>query len=512
MKSAPYGTSDFTSKGEILDNKDFLCTRSLFDYNGLLLGEKRGLMIGIKVQAGNNHNSLLVGTSGGGKTSAFILPNIIARINSGDSFVCIDPKSELFQKNFERLRENNYKILIFNLKEPKLSDGFDLLENIPLSSEAINELCESIFDNLSVDPLRDNQFFKSGAKNILSFLIATSLELKRLDLEGKLSEGERVSGNGHKVGTIGYALDLIYETQADETVVKRLKNLHEFLAAQFPKSIVHNYWNTFNPGSDLSLLNNYLGNFREIITSFTDNDIKKIFSTNDFNVKDVIKEKTALFLIMNENTNSPKNKLCSILIQNLMQTVEKLKDQDIYRNKYKQYCWFILDEFGAIGTISGFDSIISGCRSRDMAIIMAVQSIAQLKTNYPSSYNTIISNVEVQIAGRLKDDESIKFFSARSGETTVEAISEVIAENNEKKLNKHPVKRNLMLEGELLGLDKKFFVIYQDLKILVDQVRDYEHEALKSVNTITIEEYYKLKRKEQLFKRQNEYLLRLEGE
>ena len=79
----------------------------------------------------------------------------------------------------------------------------------------------------------------------------------------------------------------------------------------------------------------------------------------------------------------------------------------------------ILDEFNNVGRIGGaedgsdFARSLSVVRSRDIRVMLAVQSLGQLQNRYPKNlWSEIIGNCDIQLMMGCSDDVSAEFFSA----------------------------------------------------------------------------------------------------
>ena len=90
----------------------------------------------------------------------------------------------------------------------------------------------------------------------------------------------------------------------------------------------------------------------------------------------------------------------------------------------------VLDEFNNVGRIGGsadgsdFARSLSVCRSRDIRVMLAVQSLGQLQNRYPNNlWAEIVGNCDVQLMLGCTDDVSAKYFSERSGEMSIEVNS-----------------------------------------------------------------------------------------
>ena len=87
----------------------------------------------------------------------------------------------------------------------------------------------------------------------------------------------------------------------------------------------------------------------------------------------------------------------------------------------------MLDEFNNIGRIGGapdgsdFARTISVVRSRDIRVMLAVQSLGQLQNRYPNNlWAEIIGNCDIQLMLGCTDDVTAEYISARAGEMSVQ--------------------------------------------------------------------------------------------
>ena len=90
----------------------------------------------------------------------------------------------------------------------------------------------------------------------------------------------------------------------------------------------------------------------------------------------------------------------------------------------------ILDEFNNIGRIGGapdgsdFCRSLSVIRSRDIRVMLAVQSLGQLQNRYPNNlWSEIIGNCDIQLMLGCTDDATAEYISARSGDMSVQVNS-----------------------------------------------------------------------------------------
>lgn len=90
-------------------------------------------------------NALVVGPVGSGKSSGFLVPNLL-KLPDGVSAVVIDPKRELEALTRKSLEERGYEIMIFNPDDPEHSWGYDPVFAIYNEEEAV-DIAEIILQN-----------------------------------------------------------------------------------------------------------------------------------------------------------------------------------------------------------------------------------------------------------------------------------------------------------------------------------------------------------------------------
>ena len=82
-----------------------------------------------------NHNVLVVGGSGAGKTRFYAKPNIM---QCNTSFVIADPKGELLRSTAPLLLEKGYDVKVFNLINPENSDGYNPFSYIRTDKDVVS--------------------------------------------------------------------------------------------------------------------------------------------------------------------------------------------------------------------------------------------------------------------------------------------------------------------------------------------------------------------------------------
>ena len=147
-----------------------------------------------------------------------------------------------------------------------------------------------------------------------------------------------------------------------------------------------------------------------------------------------------------------------------------------------------LDEFNNIGRIGGaedgsdFARTLSTCRSRDIRVMLAVQSLGQLQNRYPNNlWSELIGNCDIQLMLGCTDDVTAKYCSERSGDMSVRvdstmtvrrtiAVAQVIPQYRQ---SEGQGKRRLLTPDEVLRLPND---------VLLCMIRGYNMLRLKKLD------------------------------
>lgn len=166
----------------------------------------------------------------------------------------------------------------------------------------------------------------------------------------------------------------------------------------------------------------------------------------------------------------------------------------------------ILDEFNNIGRIGGaadgsdFCRSLSVIRSRDIRVMLAVQSLGQLQNRYPNNlWAEIIGNCDLQLMLGCTDDVTADYISDRSGDMCIVvdstmtvkktvAVAQVIPQYRE---TQGQGKRKLLTPDEVLRLPhEEMLVIIRGQKMLKLNKFDYtRHPMSKEMVRTSIMDY-----------------------
>lgn len=166
----------------------------------------------------------------------------------------------------------------------------------------------------------------------------------------------------------------------------------------------------------------------------------------------------------------------------------------------------VLDEFNNIGRIGGaadgsdFARSLSVIRSRDIWVMMAVQSLGQLQNRYGNNlWAEIIGNCDIQLMLGCTDDVTAEYSSGRSGEMSMEVSSTMTTRQTialaqvtpQYRQTQGQGRRKLLTPDEVLRLpNTELLCIIRGCNILKLDKLDYtKHPMAEKMTSVSIMDY-----------------------
>lgn len=163
-----YGTSGWMSRKEMAGVLELVA--DLHGYQGIVLGmlERKAVCVPEKTRL--NSNLAVYGASGSMKTRSFCMNRILQGVSRGESLVICDPKSELYEKSSEYLRDKGYTVRVFNLVSPENSDSWNCLCEVE-GQELMAQLFVDVIIKNTTGGGKGDHFWDSAEMNLLKALV-----------------------------------------------------------------------------------------------------------------------------------------------------------------------------------------------------------------------------------------------------------------------------------------------------------------------------------------------------
>lgn len=323
------------------------------------------------------YHSLIIGQSGSGKTTALVDPQVYSLCKHGESMIITDPKGEIYRHHANRLKDKGYKIVVINFRDPREGNAWNPL-TIPYrmykqgKTDKAKELLEDISQNILIDPKNTNDpFWERSAADYFSGLALGLFEDAKENEVNITSISHMATVGEEKNGINTFAKD--YFTLKSETST----------AYGYAKATIA------APNDTKSSI---LSVFQSKIRTFsTREELSEMLSYSDFNMEDIGKEKTAVFLIVHDEKTT-YHSLATIFIKQLYEVLIDVAHKS-QNGELKYRTNFILDEFANMPQLRDVTSMVTAARSRRIRFTFIIQNFAQLDEVYgDKNAETIRSN------------------------------------------------------------------------------------------------------------------------
>lgn len=314
-----------------------------------------------------NLNTLIIGTTGSGKTRSFVVPNILA---AEGSIVVTDTKGDLCGKLRGRLEAKGYRVLCIDFTDcENTSVGYNPLDYVRVRDDKPNDQAlMSIAAALC--PLESHEpFWDYSARALLSSILGYVmyyLPKEEWNLVTVCKLMDTVAD-----GRFEKLIDEVAEDDPDAFVVSQFAPMQSSKEADKMAASVR--------GIAQERLNVY--RFAGATRLFT--------MENRIRFADLRREKTALFLNVSD-TDRSLDRLVALFYEQLFRELI----WDYKENPDGLSVHAIMDDFACGCPITGFPNTISVCRSRNIFCSIIIQSIAQLETLYQAAACTICDNCD----------------------------------------------------------------------------------------------------------------------
>lgn len=465
-KSGAYGTAQWMTDKEL---KSVLQKSKPEDSDGVILGEYKGEVVALPKDTQLNRNIAIMGAPGTMKSRAIIRNALLQALKLNESVVITDPKGEMYADTAELYRQNGYDVKVYNLIDPSHSDSWNCMSDLNGDTLLAQTLTNVIIGNTSSG--KGDHFWDNGEGNLLKALVLYVDQDKSRDKN------------------FGKNLAVVYSLLTDKSE-RELIGMFQELKPNHPAKAP---FNLFMQSSDTVKSGIILG-LGTRLQVLQNEAVKKISNKSDIDLIAPAKHKCAYYIMISDQDTTMAF-LSSLFFSFLFIRLTRFADTCADR-KCPVPVNLILDEFNNVGRIGGsedgsdFARSLSVCRSRDIRVMLAVQSLGQLQNRYPNNlWAEIIGNCDVQLMLGCTDDITAEYVSARSGDMSIQidttmtmrrtiAIAQVIPEYRHQE---GQGKRRLLTPDEVLRLPPdELLCIIRGNNILKLKKWDYTKHPLAS--------------------------------
>lgn len=433
------------------------------DTQGPNLLMTRNIRIGVDgYKHKHNTNVLVVGGSGTGKTRTYAVSNVL---EAGCSMVITDPKGEILRKTGGFLKRAGYEVRVFDLLNPDASFCYNPFRYVRDDKEVLQLITNLIQNTTPPHAQSSDPFWEKSETALLQALMLYLLH-----------EAPPEEQN------FGMVMELLGSAQVkekDENFESPLDILFERLAMRDPESIAVKQYGIYKQAAGKTA-KSILVSVGVRLAAFNLPQIARLTMTDELHLDDLGERRVALFCCIPDSDKS-LNYLVGMVYTQLIQTLFYQADR-VHRGRLPVPVHCLMDEFPNISLPKdSFQSALATMRSRGIFCSIIVQNIAQLKSMYKDSWESLVGLCDEFLYLGGNEQGTHKYVSELIGKETVETTSRSLSRgrSGSSSTSHQQTARDLMTPDEvrLLSNDKALLFVRGERPVM-----DWKYNLLRHPN------------------------------
>lgn len=408
-----------------------------------------------------NLNTIVIGGSGAGKTRFYCKPNIM---QCNTSFVVLDPKGEILRSEGYMLEKEGYVIKVIDLIDMSKSHGYNPFHYIQ-SDKDILKLITNLIRNTTPKGSQSMDPFWEKSETAL-------LEALMLYLYHYAPEDEQ------NFTMVMEMLTYAEVKEDDEEYESPLDELFHHLERSDPDSLALKQYQIYKQAAGKTA-KSILISVGVRLAAFNLDSMASLTRYDELELDKIGERKTALFAVIPDN-DSTFNFLVGMLYTQLFQMLYYQADY-VYGGELPIPVHFLMDEFANVALPDEFDKLLSTMRSRQIFVSIILQNLAQIKTLFKDSWESIVGNCDELYYLGGNEQSTHKFISEYLGKETLDTntFGKSTGHSGSYSTNYQQTGRELLTPDEvrLLNNDYGLLFIRGELPIM-----DKKYDLLKHPN------------------------------
>lgn len=315
-----------------------------------------------------DHHTLVIGSTGSGKTQSVVLPQIKLAMYTGESLIVKDNNGEIYERTAKHLEDKGYKVLAYNFQDTTLGNNYNPLTlpykyykegNIDEAQRLLENIGYYLFqamDNSNADP-----FWSTSAMQLFVGLALYLFE----------------NGNEDEINfnSIYDLTNTGEEKKDDKTYFTHLLNSLDRMSPAYINLSGTLLAPTETRGGILSV-------FKQIMRLIVSRqNLSNLLSTSDYDLTNISTDKVAIFLIGEVNPYTIR--LEPLFIDQIHTVISNNKKRDKRLN-------IILDEFESLAPLYNFSSLLNSSRPLNIKFTLIIKSLIDLERQYGKENTEIL--------------------------------------------------------------------------------------------------------------------------
>lgn len=401
----------------------------------------------LKVTFAKPAHTLVIGTTGSGKTATFVNPSIqiLSELKNHPSMLISDPKGELYQSNAKALRDKGYEVKVLDLRNPYNSVRWNPLERPYL----LHQRAMGLEKEIATDEEQGCYFFE-GNQYWSKEEVDCAIQVRRQQLNDQVYEDlddicavlcpvtnkeEPMWESGAQHLILAIALAMLEDSDDPKLGMSKEKyNFYSIMKVATStedecKELI-DYFHNRSPLSKAASLSkqvmdssdktrgSYLSSTFDKISMFSDLSLCALTSSNEIEFGSMGEKPIALFLQIPDEKETRHTLASMVILQAYKELVNKANSYPSLSLPRPVY--FLLDEFGNLPKIHKLEQMVTVGRSRNIWLDLVIQSYSQLSKVYDEKSADIIKgNCNIQVWIGSTDLKSAEEFSKRCGNYSI---------------------------------------------------------------------------------------------
>ena len=314
-----------------------------------------------------NSHSIVIGTTGSGKTQDLVHPMVKVLARKGESMIITDPKAEIYQQSAGLLKKKGYKIVVLNFRDPQRGNCWNPLD-LPykLYKQGDTDKAMELLDDVA-----SNILYEEGGQKDAFWEKSSADYFSALAL-GLFEDAKEDEVNLNSIS--------VMSTVGEERFAGRSTYIKEYFNDKDPASAAY----TCASGTVMAAEEtkaSILSTFKQKIRLFASREnLSEMLSHSDFDMFDIGRHKTAVFMIIQDEKKT-YHALATIFVKQCYETLIGVA-QDSPKGELPVRTNFILDEFQNMPPLKDVTTMIAAARSRCIRLTMIIQNFAGLEATY----------------------------------------------------------------------------------------------------------------------------------
>ncbi len=442
----------------------------------------------MKIHFTPNYHALIVGTTGVGKGTCFVEPNIqiLSQLKNKPSLFITDPKGELFAHHSAKLKRDGYRVLVLDLMNPYNSLRWNPLESIyenyqralHMEEEILKHTSDDVnqYDLIKVGDIRNEEWYEFDGKAFATLRDAfLEVEVEKTktkdecmddinDIASAICPITDPKNATWEQGARDYMVAVLIAMLEDSEnpqlgMTKERFNFYNMYKIAMNKDNdfedAKDYFSGRSPLSKTVQLcthivysnakqtrDSYMSTLSQKLALFADNGICYLTGTNEIDFSTFDDGPTAFFIKIPDEKQTRYGLATVCITQSYKAFVKKARDNEVIskdkskaRNaSLKRPVFYIMDEFANMPQVANLDKIITVARSRKIFLNMIIQSYAQLENVYGKATASIVmDNCNSKLFLGTPSQETRETFSKELGNYQIKVSSKSKSEGGDKK-------------------------------------------------------------------------------